>query len=81
MMRLFECSFSRFSKSGDSSTIPENEVSSTCLENKEPLTNHPSKDKVINLPEEETCSSSNGSIAEEEEEGPVGPNHLNEKDE
>ena len=51
------------------------------MENQEPLTNHPSKEKVINFLEEETCSSSNGSIDEEKEEGSVGPNHLNGKDE
>ena len=81
IMRLFGFYFSRSSKSGDRSTILENEVSSTCLENKEPLTNHPSKEKVINFPEEETCSASNGSIDEEKEEGSVGPNHLDGKDE
>ena len=51
------------------------------MENQEPLTNHPSKEKVINFPEEETCSASNGSIDEEKEEGSVGPNHLDGKDE
>ena len=62
------------------STIPENEVSSTFLENQEPLTNHPSREKVMNFPEEETCSASNGSI-DEEKEGHVGPNHPDGKDE
>ena len=80
-MRLFGFYSSRSSKSGDRSTILENEVSSTCLEKKEPLTNHPSKEKVINFLEEETCSYSNGSIDEEKEEGSVGPNHLDGKDE
>ena len=80
-MRLFGCSSRRYSKSGDKSTIPESEFSSTFLENKEPLKNHPSREKVINFPEEETCSASNGSIDEEKEEGYVGPNHLDGKDE
>ena len=81
IMRLFGCSSSRYFKSGDMSTISESEVSSNCLENKYIMTNHPSKEKVMNLPEEETCSASNGSIEEEKEEGPVGPNHMDGKDE
>ena len=51
------------------------------MEKKEPLTNHPSKEKAINFSEEETCSASNGSIDEEKEEGSVDPNHLDGKDE
>ena len=51
------------------------------MEKKDPLTNHLSKEKVINFPEEETCSASNGSIDEEKEEGLVGPNHMDGKDE
>ena len=81
IMRLFGFYFSRYSKSGDRTTILENEVSSNFLENQAPLTNHPSKEKVINFAEEETCSASNGSIDEEKEEGSVGPNHLDGKDE
>ena len=81
IMRLFGCSYIRYSKSGDTSTIPESEVSSNFLEKKEPLTNHPSKEKVINFPEEETCSASNGSIDEEKEERPIDPNILDGKDE
>ena len=64
-MRLFGCSSSRSSKSGNMSTILESKVSSNFLEKQEPLTNHPSNDKVINLPEEETFSAFNGSIDEE----------------
>ena len=76
ILRLFGCSSSRYSKSGDMSIISESEVSSTFLENQDPLTNHPSKEKVMNLPEEETCSASNGSNDEEKGEGNVDPNHL-----
>ena len=61
-MRLFGCSSSRYSKSGDMSTISESEFSSTCLEKQDPLTNHSSKEKVMNLLEEEMCSAYNGSI-------------------
>ena len=81
IMRLFGCSSRRYSKSGDRNTIPRSEVSSTCLQKQEPLTNNPSKEKVINFPEEETCSASNGSIDEEKEEGHVGLNILDRKDE
>ena len=63
------------------STIPESKVSSTFLEKKDPLTNHPSKKKVMNLIEEETCSASNGSIDKEKEEGHVGLNIIDRKDE
>ena len=62
IIRLFGCYSRRYSKSGDMSTISESEVSSTWLEKQYPLTNHPSKEKVVNLLEEETCNSSNGSI-------------------
>ena len=54
------------------STLSESKVSSNFLEKQEPLTNHPSNEKVRNLSEEETCSASNGSIDEEKEEGHVG---------
>ena len=79
IMRLFGCSSRRYSKIGDMSTISESEFSSNCLEKQDPLTNHSSKEKVMNLPEEETCSDSNGSIDEEKEEGLVGPNILDRK--
>ena len=79
IMILFGCSSSRSSKSGDRSTILESEVSSNFLEKKEPLTNHPSKEKVINFPEEETCSYSNRSLDEEKEEGHVSLNILDRK--
>ena len=79
IMRLFGCSSRRYSKSGDMSIISESEVSSNFLEKQYPLTNHPSKENFMNLPEEETCSTSNGSIDEEKEEGPVGPNILDRK--
>ena len=45
------------------------------------MTNHPLKENIINLPEEEPSSASNESILEEIEEGIVGPNHLGGKDE
>ena len=80
-MRLIGCSSSRYSKSGDMSTIQESEVSSACLEKQEPLTNHPLKEKIINLPEEEPRSAFNESIDEEQEDGPIGPNHLYGNDE
>ena len=41
IVRLFGCCSSRYSKSGGMSTISKSEVSSTCLEKKDPLKNHP----------------------------------------
>ena len=64
-MRLFGCSSSRYSKSGNMSTILKSKVSSTFLEKRYLLTKLPSKEKVMNLIEEETCSAFNGSIDEE----------------
>ena len=80
-MGLFGCCSSRSSKNGNMSTIPESKVSSTSLEKQDPLTKLPSKEKVMNLTKKETCSASNGSIDEEKEEGHVGLNILDRKDE
>ena len=45
------------------------------------MKNHPLKEKIINLPEEEPGSAFNESIDEEKEERHVGTNHLGGKDE
>ena len=81
IMKLFRCSYNRYSKNGNMSTIQESEFSWDLLENKYPLTNHPLKEKFINLPKEELGSASNESIDEEKEEGSIGTNHLDGKDE
>ena len=65
IMRFFGCSPRRSYKSCNMSTILDIKVSSNCLEKKYPLTKLPSKEKVMNLTKEETCSASNGSIDEE----------------
>ena len=71
IMRFFGCSPRRLAKG---CKIPSKEK-------QDPLTKIPSKEKVMNLIEEETCSASNGSIYEEKEEGHVGLNILDRKDE